>query len=82
MTTTTAKMMPVKSIQKKAESKEVFLKFWGEPKISERRERPGIYTSYYHKSEGKTLQFIVLDTKFFAINTSVEQKGKASCLEA
>ena len=54
-----------KEYSKKVESKEVFLNFWGEPENTERRKRPGIYTSYYHKAHGKTLQFIILDTRTF-----------------
>lgn len=54
-----------KEYPQKVESKEIFLDFWGEEKISKRRESPGIYTSYYHKAKGKILQFIILDTRTF-----------------
>lgn len=49
----------------KEESKEIFLEFWGEPERSERRERPGIYTSYMWQEAGRRLQVIVLDTRTF-----------------
>ena len=52
---------------KKEASKEVFLRFWGEPAETARRQRPGIYTSYRFtdpKSK-RTLQLIVLDTRTF-----------------
>jgi alkaline phosphatase D len=52
---------------KKEESKEVFLRFWGEPEGTERRQRPGIYTSYRFgdPAVGKSLQIIMLDTRTF-----------------
>lgn len=51
----------------KAESKEIFLKFWNEPTPSPRREHEGIYTSYRFENAGlgKTLQIILLDTRTF-----------------
>jgi len=51
----------------KAESKEIFLKFWNEPTPSPRREHEGIYTSYRFEDAklGKTLQIILLDTRTF-----------------
>jgi alkaline phosphatase D len=54
-----------KEYPKKLESKEIFLDFWDGPQNSQRRQSPGIYSSYYHKSGGKTLQVIVLDTRTF-----------------
>ncbi|MDD7985382.1 alkaline phosphatase D family protein [Lentisphaera marina] len=54
-----------KEYSKKHESKEIFLNFWDGPQNSERRKSPGIFTSYYHKSDDKTLQVIVLDTRTF-----------------
>jgi alkaline phosphatase D len=52
---------------KKEESKEVFLRFWGEPEGTERRQRPGIYTSYRFGDPAlnKSLQVIMLDTRTF-----------------
>ncbi len=51
----------------KAESKEIFLKFWSEPDPSPRREHAGIYTSYLFEDEAieKRLQVILLDTRSF-----------------
>jgi alkaline phosphatase D len=49
----------------KTQSKEIFLDFFEEPKNSERRKHEGIYTSYLHKINGKTLQIILLDTRTF-----------------
>ncbi len=51
----------------KAESKEIFLKFWNEPSSSPRRDHDGIYTSYRFEDAklGKTLQIILLDTRTF-----------------
>ncbi len=51
----------------KEESKEIFLEFWGEPKESERRSRPGIYTAHIFRDEekGRALQVILLDTRTF-----------------
>ncbi|HUF61550.1 MAG TPA: alkaline phosphatase D family protein [Verrucomicrobiales bacterium] len=51
----------------KEESKEIFLEFWGEPKESERRSRPGIYAAHLFRDEAKrrALQVILLDTRTF-----------------
>ncbi len=49
----------------KKESKEEFLNFFEEPKDSYRRKHDGIYTSYYYKHEGKTIQIILLDVRTF-----------------
>ena len=52
---------------KKEESKEIFLRFWNEPERSERRQRPGIHTSYTFTDPTlkKSLQVIMLDTRTF-----------------
>jgi alkaline phosphatase D len=51
----------------KAQSKDIFLKFWNEPAKSPRREHAGIYTSYRFTDDkiGRTLQVILLDTRTF-----------------
>lgn len=49
----------------KEQSKQIFLDFFNEPAQSERRERPGIYTSYYYQTNNKTIQVILLDTRTF-----------------
>lgn len=52
---------------KKAESKEIFLKFFNEPKNSSRRQHEGVYTSYIIGEPGKTLQIILLDLRWFKV---------------
>jgi alkaline phosphatase D len=49
----------------KAESKEIFLDFWKEPKKSERRKHEGIYHSLYFGDEEHRIQIILLDTRTF-----------------
>ena len=53
------------SYSMRQESQQVFLDFFDEPKDSVRRTRPGIYTSYSFGSKGKTVQIILLDTRYF-----------------
>ena len=50
---------------KKKESQRIFLDFFDEPKISPRRTRNGIYTSYMFGPKNKKVQIILLDTRFF-----------------
>lgn len=52
---------------KKVESKEIFLNFWHEPAGTERRQRPGVHTSYRFADPvlNKSLQVILLDTRTF-----------------
>lgn len=49
----------------KLQSKELFLNFWKVPAEDIRRQRDGIYTSYYFKGPNHTLQIIVLDMRTF-----------------
>lgn len=49
----------------KVESREMFLKFFDEPKDSPRRKHEGIYTSYIYETNGKKLQIILLDNRTF-----------------
>ncbi|MDX2135689.1 MAG: alkaline phosphatase D family protein [Saprospiraceae bacterium] len=49
----------------KAESKQIFLDFWGEPENSPRRQHEGIYTAYLFEYQGKILQVILLDNRTF-----------------
>ena len=50
---------------KKAESKQIFLDFFGEPANSERRQQEGgIYTSYVYGPVGQRVQMILLDTRW------------------
>lgn len=50
---------------KKADSQRVFLDFWGDAPDSPRRSREGVYDSYTFGPEGRRVQIIVLDTRFF-----------------
>ncbi|SDK06254.1 alkaline phosphatase D family protein [Flavobacterium noncentrifugens] len=54
-----------KEYKKKKESKQFFLDFFHEPQDSERRKRDGIYTSYIYGTNGKKVQIILLDTRYF-----------------
>lgn len=49
---------------KRAESKEIFLDFWGEPKDSPRRRRPGVYDARTFGPPGRRVQVILLDTRY------------------
>lgn len=49
----------------KVQSQKLFLDFYDEPLNSPRRTQEGIYTSYHIGPEGKKLQIIVLDTRYF-----------------
>lgn len=54
-----------KNYPKKEESKEIFLDFFREPESSERRNHPGIYTSYMLEQDGLKIKVILLDTRTF-----------------
>lgn len=49
----------------KEESKRQFLDFFNEPADSERRQRPGIYTSYMIQHFGRRIQIILPDLRWF-----------------
>lgn len=49
----------------KAESRALFLDFWGEPADSPRRAHDGIYTSYLLGEAPRRLQILLLDTRSF-----------------
>jgi len=49
----------------KAESQQLFLDFFDEPVHSERRLTPGIYQARIFGPEGKRVQIILLDTRYF-----------------
>ena len=49
----------------KKASKEIFLDFFGEPKDSARRNRPGIYDAKIIGPEDRRVQIILLDTRSF-----------------
>jgi len=50
---------------KKAESQAVFNEFYKTPADSPRRKRPGIYDAQIFGPEGKRVQVILLDTRYF-----------------
>lgn len=50
---------------KRVESQQIFLDFWGVPASSPRRRRPGVYDARVFGPEGKRVQFILLDTRYF-----------------
>ena len=49
----------------KSESQRIFLDFWHDPVDSPRRDRPGVYDAHVYGPEGKRLQVILLDTRYF-----------------
>ena len=49
----------------KSESQQIFLDFLYEPRDSMRRKSPGIYDSITLGPDGKRVQFILLDTRYF-----------------
>lgn len=49
----------------KSESKQLLLDFFGEKPDSPRRTHDGIYTSYIYGTQGKKVQVILLDTRWF-----------------
>lgn len=48
----------------KAQSREIFLDFWGEPADSPRRKRDGIYASYLFGPKGRRVQIILPDLRY------------------
>ena len=52
-------------LESKAESKAQFLDFWHTPKDAPERSRPGIYTHHRFASQGRIVQLIMLDTRWF-----------------
>jgi len=50
---------------KRAEAEEVFLDFWGAGEDSPRRRRPGVYQARTFGPEGRRMQVILLDTRYF-----------------
>jgi len=54
-----------KEFKIKKESQQIFLDFFKEPKDSVRRKTPGIYGEKFLGPPDKTIQLILLDTRFF-----------------
>lgn len=53
------------SYKGKRESQQVFMDFWGDSEDSPRRTRDGVYDSYVFGPEGRRVQVILLDARFF-----------------
>lgn len=53
------------SYPKRREAQKLFVEFWRDPPHSARRKRPGVYESQVFGPEGKRVQFLVLDTRYF-----------------
>jgi alkaline phosphatase D len=53
-------------------SKKQFLDFWVDPADSDRRSRPGVYTSYMYGDADHKVQIILLDTRTFMNVISAE----------
>jgi alkaline phosphatase D len=51
--------------ENKSQSQKIFLETFDEPKDSPRWTRKGIYDSFFAQFSGKTIQFIILDTRYF-----------------
>ena len=59
---------------RKEESQEAFLDFWGVKENSPRRQQEGVYSSEILGSEGRRVQIIMLDTRYF--RTSLKRRLK------
>ena len=49
----------------RGQAQQVFVDFWKDPLDSPRRGRPGVYESHRFGPEGKRLQVLLLDTRYF-----------------
>ncbi len=65
---------------KKEESQRVFLDFFGDPADSPRRSRPGVYDAKVFGPEGKRVQVILLDTRYFRSSPLKRKSGVPSSL--
>lgn len=63
----------------KAESKTIFMDFWGVPEDSPRRLHEGIYGVEYIERDGHRVQVILLDTRTFRSNLKDCPNGDNSC---
>lgn len=62
---------------KKVESQQIMLDFFGVPKDSVRRKRPGVYGSYLFGPPGKRVQVILLDTRYFRSQPKKDTRPEA-----
>ena len=60
---------------KKDESKDIFLEFWQEPSVSERRNHEGIYDVQYFGDSVHRVQIILLDTRTFRSKLEENNNG-------
>lgn len=60
----------------KQTSKNIFLDFFNEPLLSDRRMRPGVYTSYEIPVGPLKLQLIMLDLRWFRSPLKVDEQGR------
>ena len=58
----------------KEKSKELFLNFWNEPKSSDRYDHKGIYHSLMYRFADKNIQIILLDTRTFRSDLTLNNK--------
>lgn len=63
-------------------SQQVFLDFFGEPLSSPRRTREGIYNARIFGEEGRRVQVIALDTRYFRTDKTMLGEDQWSWLEA
>lgn len=54
-----------KSYPQREASEKIFLDFCRDPQDSPRRQRPGVYGSWLFGPKGKTVQILMLDTRYF-----------------
>jgi alkaline phosphatase D len=64
----------------KVESQKLFLDFFGEPANSSRRRREGIYHAILFGPQGRRVQMILLDTRYFRgpLNAKPREPGKGT----
>lgn len=65
---------------RKEESKKIMLDFFGEPELSARRSRAGIYTSYLYGNSPNRLQVILLDLRTFRDPIPEKDSGEGTLL--
>ena len=60
----------------KAFSERIFLDFWGAAEDDVRRTRPGVYDAHIFGPEGRRVQIILLDTRYFRSDlTPTDERG-------
>lgn len=64
--------------EKKEESEEIFLDFFGVPDDSPRRHRPGTYGAHRYGPPGQRVQVILLDTRYFRDRFNTVERSDSS----